>query len=582
LKKTFALIGVATLLLGALTGCSTKSTIIAGSKVVIGEVGSLESFNTDMAVGGTVRSDLEKLTTTSFYEQNELGVLVANEKLGTAKITSKAPFTVVYKLNGTAKWSDGTVIDASDLLLSWLAANDPTQAGFQSQRTATGLALATKTPVALPDNTGITVIYDQAVADWQTALRIAVPAHSLVQAAFEDQGLSVEAAKAKFVDMADSLKATQLKTLAKAYTAAFSANNGLSKENQQTSGAYSFKSFDGNLLTLAANPNFTAGKPTQVEEIDLKFFQDPASLLDAMSKAEVDVAAPQESSSLGLSDLVSSLTALKDSGVNFASSPSANVEQIVLNHDSKSFFNAKNFGGKDVKAQKLQDAFLKLVPRSKILAAIASQVGIQESNSFAFAGTSSFYTPVVQSNGSTAFRIQEAELAREEVLSTKPVGGRYSVRVLFDSDNPRAQIEFGLLDELASSVGFKLQNFGVSDISKDLTKGNFDVLISAAPLLAEGITADGNLLSSNLTGFNDSNVSNLLAKLASQSTEFGRAKVLQKIDNLLFKGHYGVPLYQVPSIVAYSSRLSGFAVSPFGANAVWGFNNWSVAPSSAK
>ena len=585
MKKTFAIATASIFLLGALTGCSTKSTIVADSQVTVGELGGIESFNTDVAStaeAATIGRDLQKLTTATFFEQNEIGALVANEQFGSAKIVAKSPFTVAYTLTGIAKWSDGTVIDAADLMLSWLAASDPKKAGFTSQRAQSGLGKASNTPKVSSDSKTLTIVFDEAVADWQTALTLPVAAHVLVQDAFATEKLSPAAAKERLLGIAADAKVEDLKALAKAYKRGLAATNPIADSAKVTSGAYSIESFDDSGLILLANPNFTWGKATKVQRIAFKFYQDSASLLTALAAAEIDVASPQESSNLGLSDIVASLQAMKDAGVDFDTSPSSNVEQIVLNHDSKSFFNAANFADNEKKAVLLQDAFLKLVPRAKTLAAIASLVGIQESNSFVYPGTSTYYTPIVQENGSAAFRVQEAELAREEVLSTKPVGGRYSVRVLFDSDNPRAQIEFGLLDERAATVGFKLENLGVSDISKELAKGRFDVLITSAPLVSAGVSADGNLLASNLTGFVDSNVTSLLSSLAGQSDELKRAKVMQKLDTLLFAGHFGVPLYQVPVVVAHNSRISGFTVSPFGEGVVSGFNNWSVAASSAK
>src|SRR5690606_33210081 len=52
-----------------------------------------------------------------------------DESLGTAQVVDNNPFTVRYTVADAARWSDGTPVDATDLLLAWAAnsgaLNDP-------------------------------------------------------------------------------------------------------------------------------------------------------------------------------------------------------------------------------------------------------------------------------------------------------------------------------------------------------------------------------------------------------------------------------------------------------------------------
>jgi peptide/nickel transport system substrate-binding protein len=45
--------------------------------------------------------------------------------MGTAKVTSKKPFTVLVSLNKKAKWSDGKAVSADDLIFTWKTIVDP-------------------------------------------------------------------------------------------------------------------------------------------------------------------------------------------------------------------------------------------------------------------------------------------------------------------------------------------------------------------------------------------------------------------------------------------------------------------------
>jgi peptide/nickel transport system substrate-binding protein len=587
LKKTVTLLFANAFLVGLLTGCSSPNAIVAGTTISIGELGSISNLNTDIAsdsVGQSLNAELANLTTASFYVADANGQLVANESFGTVKLVSKSPFTVEYSLTENAKWSDGQTVDASDLLLSWAAASDNTKAGFHSSRASGGLNQSTGLPKVTSDQKSIRVTYDSAVADWKTALTVPVAAHLVGQVAFKSENLDSTAAKARVLKAIQTSSAADLRSLASAYRSAFKISASAPESAQVSAGAYRFeKSLGSNGIQLRANPNFTWGATPKVETVLIKLYFDSAAQLEALSSGDIDIASPSENAGFKNLDIANALAAMKSSGVDYKIVSSSAIEQIVLNFGEKSFFSSNNFNGDTLKPTALKDAFLKMVPRSKILAAASSELSVRQADSFVYPSNSNYYTAVTQANGSASFRFQEAELAREIVRDTKPKDGRYSVRVLFDSSNPQAQIEFGLLDERASIVGFKLENISTSDIAPLIKSGEYDVLITDAPLLGLQDAGSSNLLSSNATGVVDKVTLDLFSSAVAQSDAFKQAEIFQKLDTALFSTHFGLPLYQVPSIVAYNTRISGFTPAPFGRSATWGYWTWSVAaPDSGK
>ena len=64
--------------------------------------------------------------------------LTNNDQFGTCTIESLDPLTVTYRINEGVTWSDGTQIDAADLVLYWGAVSTHfnTGAGLSSPLTA--------------------------------------------------------------------------------------------------------------------------------------------------------------------------------------------------------------------------------------------------------------------------------------------------------------------------------------------------------------------------------------------------------------------------------------------------------------
>jgi hypothetical protein len=68
----------------------------------------------------------------------------------------------------------------------------------------------------------------------------------------------------------------------------------------------------------------------------------------------------------------------------------------------------------------------------------------------------------------------------------------------------------------------------------------------------------------------------LTAKVQSAG-EKGLSAALSTLDKALFDLGYGLPMYQLPTLVIANKRISGFGAHPFGQNAGWGYWTWQVS-----
>jgi ABC-type transport system substrate-binding protein len=97
--------------------------------------------------------------------------LVKNTAFGTYKKLSDSPLTIQYTINDGVKWTDGTPVDAADMILAWGSSitkyNDTKGVNFGSINAGSGLDYVTKVPKISNNNHTITITYDKPYVDWE-------------------------------------------------------------------------------------------------------------------------------------------------------------------------------------------------------------------------------------------------------------------------------------------------------------------------------------------------------------------------------------------------------------------------------
>ena len=559
--------------------------MVAGSEIRIAQLGTLSSINSDVAAIGNEHNagELANLTTASFFELDSAGELVPNEMLGTVTVVTRSPLVVKYELNDGAKWSDGVPIDAADLALSLAAGSSLGGVYFQSVRVGTGVSEG-NIHGKLSSGNSITVEYSRPISDYQTAITLSVPAH--VVARLADSSLeTVEAAKKYVLEAVNANHRENLKLLAEAYRNGFNLDNLSTSavgfdELTVSSGPYRVENISAaGEVTLIANQSFKLGEPTHVERARLIYFADATAAVAAMVAGEVDVSSAEDSGLVSLGELKSLAESATDVKISSAISGGAIAEQILLNFASDSVFADGSTAESSVRALNLRKAFLYLIPKQRILIQTSARYTTNTSNSFVFDAASDYYQTTEHDNGSADYLIQDVEKSAE-ILGASEIDVPVDVRVVFDTDNPRAQAEWLLIQERATEAGFNLVNISSPDPSRTIAKGEFDVFIGPRELMSSPAADVYQLSGNSITAFRSEKVDALLAKYA-LATGLGQKKLLKEIDIELFKSAFGLPLYEVPAMLLFTDRVAGFVPSPHCFSATWGYQNWSVPASSA-
>ena len=582
MKRTLAAFFAALLVVVGLSACSSSGGFVAGTQVNLGQIGEINSINTDVAgaIGGEKNAaELANLTTANFYQLDASGELVANELLGKVEVISTSPLKVKYTLADGASWSDGTPIDAADLALSLAAGSGVAGVNFYSIRSGTGLAFASLAEKPSVGDSSITVSYSRPVADYLNAITLPVAAHTVGR--LVDSSLNAGAAKQMVLDAVTSSDVTKLNAIAETYRSAFSTWSGLNdKKLFVSSGAYQVSKSQGKAaLTLKANPEFKLGAAPTIETISLTYFVDSATAVAAMSAGKIDATDTADSGLVTLADILGLVGQIKDQNVTPAIRAGSSAEQVVFNFKPQSRFSTERNGGDAAKALALRKAFMNIIPRSRIVAGLSTAYKVSLVDSLVFQSSANYYRASSQDNGLSEYLFQDVEKA-SEIFDSTGVSRPMKVRVAYDLNNPRSQAEWILLRERAASAGFNLKAVDAADFEAALASGNFEIYLGARPVVSVAGQNVFSLTSDSFVGYSNDKVQAALTAYAAAGDEQSRGSALKEIDALLVADAYAMPLYEVASMVLYTDRVVGFAVAPRAESVTWGYQNWSIKPKS--
>jgi len=579
LKKSLAVIAVVAVAALSLTGCATAGTsqsaagIQKGTSLVIGEPGLLTNINSGVysaPLSEVAASDLALLTLPAFYYHDASGALVANTAFGTVK-RDAASGNVTYTLSGKAKWNDGELVSPADLALSYLAATNRDQPGFQSALAQTSLSLADKITV---NNSGVVIHYSQPVPDWQTALVLTAPAHLVGAQALGGSPSAADANQA-IIDAATGVSDSHVSDIETAFASGFVTNStdlaaDVKASKLFSAGAYGIQSLSASQAVLKANSPFKAGPMGSAETITLNFYAGPDQLNAAISAKQVDLAKPVASTmatlaqAKALASKAGLTTRVADSGAN---------EVILVNHASGSSFDANTWGAGSQKLATAQKMLFQFLPRAGIRATFVSDGSVASTDSLVFSTGDNNYTASVNANGTSAYAFQSAELTAEEWQAAK-FDRTIPLRVLFDANSARGQLEYTRLANLGKLGGFDVQNVSTDTPASLLASGQWDIYITDLPRLStanEGLATAVGVLG----GFQDAKVAALVAKAAANGSLSPKDQAA--LDKQLVAGYYGLPLFQLDSLLVSSAKLAKSTLNASNSSVVWGYSNWLVS-----
>ncbi len=589
----------ATVAAGALVlaGCggTPQSEVVEDSTVTVAWNQPFYSYNGNTSFGNaTANNNIIYSTNSWFNYYNDVPELVQDTSFGSYELVNEDPLTVTYTVNEGVKWSDGTPVDAADLLLSWAANSgvlntpdfDPTE--FTDQETGeftedfptdvvffdgalgAGLEKVSSTPEIGDDGRSITLVYDELFVDWELVFPQGLPAHVVAKNALgiEDNAEAKEALIAAIQDN----DAEALAPISSFWNTGFNMSEMPSDpELVLATGPYVITDFVADqYIELSANPEYVGDHTPQVETVTVRFITDPLAAVQALENGEVDIIQPQATA-----DVADALAAID--GITVLGGYEGTYEHIDLQFDQSKSGHFNN--------PLIREAFMKVIPRQQIVDTLIKplQPDAEVRNSQLFLPGAEGYDDSVANNGSDAYAdvdIEGAIALLAEAGVTNP-----EVCMLFSSTNPRRANEFALIQASGALAGFNVTDCSSPQWGGLLgTPGNYDASLFGWQSTSLGVTnATANFVTggiNNLNYYSNPEVDDLLGELDVTFEADRQIEIQQEIDALLWGDFYGVTVFQFPSTAAFSDRVANISPSTLAPTIFWNIWEWEPTESN--
>lgn len=550
------------------------------------------SYNQNSSTGNaTANAIVLYLMQAGFNYYNADLELTPDESFGTYEKVSDDPLQVKYTVNEDVTWSDGTPVDAADMLLSWAALSsalntvegdaverDPESGepkatdGVYFDSGTPGMQLVTQTPEVGDDNRSITLTYDKPFADWEVAFGIGVPGHATAMKALEIS--DPQEAKDALITAIQEKDDEALTKIANFWNTGYNYTSFPEDELLRlSSGAYEMTEFEENqFMTLEANPDYQGDLAAQIEKVTIRWNEDPLASVQALQNGELDLISPQSSP-----DVLQALEGID--GVTVETGVEGTYEHVDLTYNNGGPFDAKSYGGDEEKAKAVRLAFLKSIPRQEILDKLIKplQPDAALRNSFNLTPGSPGYDEMVEQNGSAEFDEVDIEGAKK-LLADAGVKTPVDVRFLYAAGNVRREESFELIRQSAKQAGFNVVDKGNADWGSLLGSGTYDATEFGWQSTSTAVTeSDANYSSdgvNNFGGFKNEQVDALYDELQTETDPERQLEIQIEVEKLLWADGFGVTIYQFPAITAYNENISNVQPISISPTIFHGFWEW--------
>lgn len=576
-----------------LSGCAApQSEIVEGSSLSVAWNQPFYSYNGNTSFGNaTANNNITYTTLGGFNYYDDKPALVDDTSFGTIEKVSDDPLVVTYTIADGVTWSDGTAVDAADLLLQWAALSrsldtpDFDQTEFTDPETGEftedfpkdvvyfdsgadptfGLGLVSETPELSDDLKSMTVTYDEPFVDWELQLTPPLPAHVVAKNALgiDDN----QEAKDALIEAITSEDTEALASISSFWNSGFNFTEMPDDpELVLSSGPYVITGFVADqYVTLTANEKYTGDNQPAVEEITVRFITDPLAAVQALQNGEVQLISPQATV-----DVAEALAALD---VTVIGGYEGTYEHIDLQFDqSKSgVFNDPL----------VREAFMKVIPRQEIVDKLIAplQEGATTRDSQVFLPGAEGYDESIAENGSAEYA--EVDVPGAQALLSEAGVTNPEVCILFSSTNPRRANEFLLIQQSAAQAGFTVTDCSSPDWSALLgTPGAYDASLFGWQTTSLGVTngPPPNFTTNginNLNFYSNPDMDKLTAALGKEFDADASIQIQKDIDKLLWDDFYGVTLYQFPAVTAYDqTRIANISPSTLAPTIFWNIWDW--------
>jgi peptide/nickel transport system substrate-binding protein len=598
----------------------------------------LLSFNNSTThANATANANVMYLMHSSFnYYDADLN-LVNNDSFGTCIVDSLDPLTITYTINEGVSWSDGTPVDAADMLLYWAALsgkfNDGNAAfledgtaiqtdadgnwlvregadgepraetaedydattgelvegleyipaeGVQFDGSSEAYELVTQTPTISEDGRSMTMTYDSFYVDYQQS-----PPFGPDSAATHVVGknaLGVEdpmEAKQAVIDAIVNEDDAALAPIAEFWSSAFDQTSLPDDPDLYLStGMYLVTAYEElSEITFEVNPNYNWGPMPKVQTIVYRIIGDPTASVQALANEEIDVMQPQATA-----DILTQLQEYADRGVEVLTGDTGTYEHVDLVFDNGGPFDPATYGGDEATALAVRQALLKTVPRADFIERLIAPLNPEATtrDSFTQVVGSPPYENLAANNGMADYAevdIEGAIALLEGAGVTTPI----DVRVHFADNNPRRASEFELMAASAAEAGFNLIDGRSATWGPELSDNSIydmslfgwqSTAVAVADTEANFVTGGQN----NYGHYSNPDVDALYEELKATSDADRQQELLLEIEQNLVNDGFGVPLFQHPGVTAFNSNyVTGISPIPLSPTIFWNVWAWEAA-----
>ncbi|GGC15305.1 ABC transporter family substrate-binding protein [Cellulomonas carbonis] len=589
----------------ALSACSstpsTTTEIDEETSLSIGWNQPFYSQNNLTSVGNaTTNSNVIYLTNAAFnYYDNNLELQQFSD-FGTYEVESEDPLTVTYTINEGATWSDGTPVDAVDVFLYWGAQNDSfdnvapeydeegnitnqdaIDAGVYFDSSSVAMNLISEPPTISDDGLSITFVYDEPRSDWEISVQPSpIAAHALAAVALGTE--DAEEGKQRVVDAFTNNVTEDLSALAKSWNEDFNFTSLPEDENLYlSSGPYVMTDYvENQYLTLSLREDYSWGPMPSVDEITIRYSEDPLASVTALQNGEVDIIEPQASV-----DVIETLEGIE--GVEYTTAPTGTYEHVDLIFNNGGPFDPATYGGDAAKAQAVRQAFLLSVPRDEIIEKLVQplQPDAEPRESHTVTSEAPAYDDVVAGNGSEFYRTSDPAKAAQ-LLADAGVATPIDVRFLYGASNVRRANTFELIKASAAEAGFNVIDEGDDNWGSRLSDtASYDASLfgwqstNTYALNSEANFVTGGL--NNFAGMSDPDIDAWYAEMSTNTDPEQETELTILIEERLNELGFSLPLYQHPGVMAYRDSLQNVETIALSPTVFWNFWEWEVGGDTA-
>lgn len=605
IRAALAVVAAAGLAIGVIAPAhsAAKTTVsIVQSNALTGLNPNVSAFNLSFNV------DVATLSGMGFVYYNNKPELTDNTAYGSYKIVSKKPFKVSYTVRSGQVWSDGTPMNAVDLLLSHITANDSYSeiAGLgdpQNARTTPAFDSGgyggiyaenvVGQPILSANKMTVTIEYSSQVPDWKLLAPGPSPVHALMLLAegeYELQSVAKSnAARERFLKAFSTYNTATLKKIGKVWSTSYNIDKVDGSTNPLLlvgNGPFMVKSAVPNgSVTMVRNPKYTSGpKVKAIKTVVFRVIGDGTAAAQALKNGEIDIYAGQPTG-----DAVNQLKAMAPA-VKIIGGDQALYEHVDIRvgtaFGTTDTYNGV-FAGNSQKALDLRTAVLLAWPREEIMEKIVKPINpsAQMMNSLMYFNSEPGYKDIIKKSGVSKFTegTQASRNAKAlalvkkyypEATATNPV---VKITLLFGApSNVRRVAEAALAKASVAQAGFDMDVTPTAGWSSFLESAKYDLSFFGwikSALLQRGNV--GTYQEQNYQGYSNPEIEKIYTELNGKLlTPAEIADRYLKVETILMRDAISLPIFQHPAVTGVTAKLMGVAPSPLSPNLIWNVWDW--------